>query len=148
MEFDRKKIKTIQNCEEVKSGDVGWFSDSVRDIQAKVVLNGEMDTIDKINISTPNGPFQPMQGEFSSQYFYPYEPPKKEYRKFDSPEEFIPFRDRWVLYGGKTTKINSYSGFGVSVGLSESMYNWVLALEMIRFEDGTPFGMEVKKKKN
>jgi len=81
MEFDRKKIKTIATCDEVKSGDVGWFSDSVRELQAKVVLNGEMDTIDKINISTPNGPFQPIWGEFSCQYFYPYEEPKAELPK-------------------------------------------------------------------
>ena len=148
MEFDRKKIKTIQNCEEVKSGDVGWFSDSVRDIQAKVVLNGEMDTIDKINISTPNGPFQPMQGEFFFPIFLPLRTTQERIPQVRLTRRVHPFRDRWVLYGGKTTKINSYSGFGVSVGLSESMYNWVLALEMIRFEDGNFFGMEVTDAKN
>lgn len=147
MEFDRKKIKTIQNCEEVKSGDVGWFSDSVRDIQAKVVLNGEMDTIDKINISTPNGPFQPMQGEFSSQYFYPYEPPKKEYRKFANAEEFAPFKDRWVRWGLNLLAIIGFNDNGIRLGnLTELTYGFVYGT--LTFEDGTPFGMEVTDAEN
>ena len=143
MEFDKTKILTCVTADQAKVGMNGWVADTLSVLMRRVkechpttiaVITGE--SMEKRFVSDAN----------AYALFYPA--PKTTYRPFRNAEEFKPFRDRWVLYGGKTTKINSYSGFGVSVGLSESMYNWVLALEMIRFEDGTPFGMEVTDAKN
>jgi len=150
MEFDRTKIKTIATCEDVKVGDKGWFSDDIHHLLAKVALGDDIDTIEKVNIEPVNGPFQPIHGEFSCRYFYPYEPPKKQYRKFANAEEFAPFRDRWARYinppasvgieifraGWYTNDRVMFLGIGPAFSFEE-------AYDTLLFEDGTPFGVEV-----
>jgi hypothetical protein len=70
-------------------------------------------------------------------------PSKPKYRPFANAEEFKPHRDRWWYF--KDDQRNhrrpaaSYDDIGISA------WDWKEMLERAFFEDGTPFGIEVKE---
>lgn len=77
------------------------------------------------------------------------EPPKPKYRPFANAAEFEPHRDRWVEYTsprkGDTSfyRITCYDDERVWLGPDNGGKTFTEAMEVLKFDDGSPFGMEV-----
>jgi hypothetical protein len=67
---------------------------------------------------------------------------QKGYRQFENAEEFKPFRDRWWRY--KSEKFTSRPPRGYDDCGWIGGDTWERLFDAIVFDDGTPFGVEVK----
>lgn len=74
----------------------------------------------------------------------------KRYRPFANAAEFEPFRDRWVKYNGdndceenNVARVVEYSD--VSASINQDTDTWKDHFDNYAFDDGTPFGIEVKE---
>ena len=67
----------------------------------------------------------------------------KQYRPFANAKEFEPHRDRWVSIqiNGMLTKPVSYNEDRLFVG--DMWFVWSDAFTHLRFDDGSPFGVEI-----
>ena len=78
------------------------------------------------------------------------------YRPFANAAEFDPYRDRWIIDGTSRLKVVWYSDANIELGghelnlrltkkqCSTKFWYWKEAFEKFTFEDGSPFGVEVK----
>lgn len=156
MEFDKTKVFTTFNCDEVKVGSKGYFADSKESLVTKVQLEDKDDyrTLVMIDI---NSEFALRTEESQYLYFYLVEEPK-ELVPFDSVEELIEFwvnkrfKGRpqynaelemplvWVTHKASNEKylINSFKDGVVSIG----GLNFILKdlFKFYTFLDGSPIG--------
>ncbi len=87
MDFDKTKIFTTVNADEVKIGSIGYFGDTL-DLLSRNFLNGEhLGIIDRIE--TPNNMFRFSTKNNTFNLFYLIEEPKAEekYRPYKNTEE-------------------------------------------------------------
>ena len=63
------------------------------------------------------------------------------YRPFANAAEFDPYRDRWIIDGTSRLKVVWYSDASLC---TSKIWYWKEAFERFTFEDGSPFGVEVK----
>lgn len=170
MEFDKSKVYTALNADEVKVGSKGCFADNID--RLKEIVENEIrpfpDVLKKINAGYDIERFMNKNGT-SYVLFYLIEEPKEEkYRPYESTDEMIedfkerikaygaaPFRcpmfmqNIWVMDKLKSDKKYLITGFeNDNVGLSNDYSFWdfeSLFKEFI-YLDGTPCGkLEIKK---
>jgi hypothetical protein len=98
-----------------------------------------------------NGILDKWDGAVPSNDVYPVlrkiEKPKR-YRPFANAEEFKPHRDRWTFHPNCPDKLFSLTAYdddeGVYDGRQLYSYSHLFECET-KFEDGTPFGVEVEE---
>ena len=71
----------------------------------------------------------------------------KQYRAFENAAEFKPHRDRWVEYTSPNCdysmyQISAYSSQRVWLGPNATGIEYREAFHCLKFDDGTPFGVE------
>ena len=72
----------------------------------------------------------------------------KQYRAFANAAEYEPHRDRWVEYTSPNCdysmyQISAYSSQRVWLGPNATGIEYREAFHCLKFDDGTPFGVEV-----
>lgn len=144
MKYDIKKIYAINNADEVKVGMKGYAFNTLNSLHNTFQNASNTlrlpDEIVSINMDSAS-PFRIKEANASYVFFYPYEEPIIEYRPFKNVEEFLPFRDRWILLNGVTIKTNGYNECGTLIGNSGIIGSWERGFKELKFDDGTPFGV-------
>lgn len=87
MEFDKSRVFTALNAEEVKVGSKGYGSDSMEDLKNKVIKGGELSEL--IEIRGEDSILRFIDGLFRSYslFYLIKEPEEKKYRPYHSPAE-------------------------------------------------------------
>ncbi|MFN7318542.1 MAG: hypothetical protein ACK5S6_03425 [bacterium] len=67
----------------------------------------------------------------------------KRYRPFENAEEFKPFRDAWFVREGAMCQICRYDDDGIWIGGTYHFVSFKQCCRSLKFDDGTPFGVEV-----
>ena len=76
-------------------------------------------------------------------------PKPKQYRAFENGAEYEPHRDRWVEYTSPNRddysmyRISGYSSQRVWLGPNATGIEYREAFHCLKFDDGSPFGVEV-----
>ena len=112
MEFDRSKVYTALNADEVKIGSKGYFADNLYELQC--VIHNKKDNFFTIKeILKPDEEFRflakNLVGDYDSwNLFYLVEEPKeKKFRPYKDTDEMIEdFKKRYNSYGGWSGKNN------------------------------------------
>jgi hypothetical protein len=67
------------------------------------------------------------------------------YRPFQNVAEYEQHRDRWLIYKDESLYRSwCYDNQGVFVGIHTLRFQWKYAFEVLKFDDGTPFGVRVE----
>jgi hypothetical protein len=67
------------------------------------------------------------------------------YRPFQNVAEYEQHRDRWLIYKDESLYRSwCYDNQGVFVGNKTLRFQWKYAFEVLKFDDGTPFGVRVE----
>ena len=112
MEFDKSKVYTAVNADEVKVGSKGYFADNLYELQC--VIHNKKDNFFTIKeILKPDEEFRflakNLVGDYDSwNLFYLVEEPKeKKFRPYKDTDEMIEdFKKRYNSYGGWSGKNN------------------------------------------
>ncbi len=112
MEFDKSKVYTALNADEVKIGSKGYFADNLYELQC--VIHNKKDNFFTIKeILKPDEEFRflakNLVGDYDSwNLFYLVEEPKeKKFRPYKDTDEMIEdFKKRYNSYGGWSGKNN------------------------------------------
>ena len=110
MKFDKSKVFTTLNADELKVGSKGYFTDNIESLELVVqsedyLAFGELEKIQKPNMSYR---FGMKESDKSFNLFYLVkEPLEKKFRPYSNPEEMIEdFKRRYNAYGGWSGKDN------------------------------------------
>lgn len=110
MKFDKSKVFTTLNADELKVGSKGYFTDNIESLESVVqsedyLAFGELEKIQKPNMSCR---FRMKESNTSFNLFYLVEEPKEEkFRPYSNPDEMIEdFKKRYNSYGGWSGKNN------------------------------------------
>ena len=112
MEFDKNKVYTAANADEVKVGSKGFVADSLYELRTKVKAGEDRYSIVEIvciNDETKNTRFCiENDGPESFHLFYLVEEPKeKKFRPYKNTDEMVEdFKKRYNSYGGWSGKNN------------------------------------------
>ena len=68
---------------------------------------------------------------------------QKQYRQFGNGEEFEPFRDRWFEREGAMCKVAQYDKHGIWIAGTNHFVSFSECCRSLKFDDGSPFGVEV-----
>ena len=110
MKFDKSKVFTALNADELKVGSKGYFTDNIESLELVVqsedyLAFGELEKIQKPNMSYR---FGMKESNRSFNLFYLVkEPQEKKFRPYSNPDEMIEdFKKRYNTYGGWSGKDN------------------------------------------
>lgn len=110
MKFDKSKVFTALNADELKVGSKGYFTDNIESLELVVqsedyLAFGELEKIQKPNMSYR---FGMKESDKSFNLFYLVkEPQEKKFRPYSNPDEMIEdFKRRYNAYGGWSGKDN------------------------------------------
>jgi len=110
MLFDKSKVFTALNADELKVGSKGYFTDNIESLESVVqsedyLAFGELEKIQKPNMSCR---FRMKESNTSFNLFYLVEESEeKKFRPYSNPEEMIEdFKKRYNAYGGWSGKDN------------------------------------------
>lgn len=110
MEFDKSKVFTVVNADELKLGSIGYFANSLQSLETQV--EQEEDTATTL-IGVVPGNNYPFIEESENKYCLFYlveEPEEKKYRPYKDGDEFIAdFKRRWEKYSGVKFHENAMS---------------------------------------
>lgn len=109
MEFDKSKVYTALNADEVKIRSKGYFSDNLKNLSFAVEeeYSPAYGEIEEIKDSSYGCRFL-KKGSYNYSLFYPIEEPKENrFRPYSNPDEMIEdFKKRYSSYGGWSGKEN------------------------------------------
>lgn len=94
MKFDKTKVYSSANADEVKRGSVGYFADTLRELKAAVKDGRAKRTLTRVEDDSRLYRFCPGKADTTYALFYLVKEPKK--------EELCTYRElaQWLLYGG------------------------------------------------
>lgn len=102
MEFDKKKVYTALNADELKQGDKVFVADSIAHLRAKVEYGEDIETIEKIRSDSEFKRFFTKEGYSAKGFAYLVEKvPKLEIEPYQSIEEM---KSDWASYMGYPPK--------------------------------------------
>lgn len=149
MEFDKTKVFTVFNCDEVKVGSKGYFSD-YKDFLIKHIQSEDKDFYSTVlNIETNNEyAFRSCSGGY--RYFYLVEEPKEKAKRPCTREELVEMLKKQGIQMLKTrdedidTVISMSEYYGVTsvVTIADRDYSYEELCEQFTLLDGTPLWME------
>lgn len=109
MEFDKSRVYTMLNADEVKEGSEGYFADNFKDLK-DIVASEFSERFGKISKIKAEGYCLRFHKEDSYDYSIFYlvkEPQEKKFRPYSNPDEMIEdFKKRYNSYGGWSGKEN------------------------------------------
>mgnify|MGYP001412087560 CR=1 FL=1 len=136
MKFDKSKV-CVAGLHEVKEGTLGWFADSINELEEYATQNSVNECLAK------------MKGQRDCLYvdelntvwrfFYPL--PKNQYRPYKTIEEALTLKGKWLKHKSwdcffEVTKIEMLNGSAIINNIESSFL-----YEMYTMEDGTPIGI-------
>ena len=160
MTFDKSKVYTVLNADEVKAGSKGYFADSINVLRKLVEKNANLEVLRKVD--EEDSPYRFVKDGTQYALFYLVEEPQEEkYRPYESTDEMIedykerikaygavPFRcpmfmqNIWIMEGGVSKHlITDFSKIIVNTSRNtislEDLFNGFTYL------DGTPCGKKI-----
>lgn len=167
MEFDKSRVYTELNADEVKIGSKGYFSDNLWDLMKKVERNNKdyLRTVSFIKDKTITNRFLITDNISSYHFFYLVEEEEEKWRPYKDTDEMIyDFLKRYNSYNGNCNKNNpmynpliwikrtdsQYAELIVAISKKNVCANAVYTLKML-FDDftylnGSPCGIKEEKK--
>lgn len=110
MEFDKRKVFTVLNADEVKLGSKGYFADSLDDLRQLIAAGDEDRFFGRIAGIAPADEiyrFTDICGNSYNLFYFVEEPQKKKFRPYKDTDEMIEdFKRRYSSYGGWSGKGN------------------------------------------
>lgn len=112
MEFDKSKVYTLLNADEVKIGSEGYFADNLEDLKdiverERVEYYGKIGSIGSIEVESYSCRFHKKDKYCYGLFYLVKEPKEKKFRPYSNPEEMIEdFKRRYNAYGGWSGKDN------------------------------------------
>lgn len=109
MEFDKSKVYTLLNADEVKIGSEGYFADNLDDLKdmverERVEYCGKIDSIEAESYSCR---FHKKDKYSYGLFYLVKEPQEEKFRPYSNPDEMIEdFKKRYNAYGGWSGKDN------------------------------------------
>ena len=159
MEFDKSRVYTALNADELPIGSKCVFADTVKALREEVETGDTVDVVRKFTglygCVEDYGDIQFSDGFYTYNYAYLIEPPAEpKYKPFESIEkamEAIKAHGGWVK--DKTTddlklitSIGKISDSVASIGVGGSYYTFTTFLDRYVFaDDGSPFGELVEE---
>ena len=159
MEFDKSRVYTVLNADELPIGSKCVFADTVKALREEVETGDTVDVVRKFTglygCVEDYGDIQFSDGFYTYNYAYLIEPPAEpKYKPFESIEkamEAIKAHGGWVK--DKTTddlklitSIGKISDSVASIGVGGSYYTFTTFLDRYVFaDDGSPFGELVEE---
>lgn len=166
MEFDKSKIYTVVNADEVKIGSKGYFANTILELETCVELEASLNELEEIFSKDISYRFKPVNNNgISYMLFYLVEEPEeKKYRPYKDTNEMIEdFLKRYNYYSEARNAHNPmcnpliwgrsvHTGFEkLVVGIAkdrplvyfaseEDGYSLVSLFEDFTYLDGTPCG--------
>ena len=160
MEFDKSRIYTVVNADEVKLGSAGYFADSIYSLQQAVQHNDKecFGKVDCIKGTNTGFRFVADNGTCFSLFYFIEEPKEKELRPYKDTDEMIDHFCRhfnlipqdhrlptlWVKNNDKKYLITRVSENTVTVCFEENVFTFGLIrlLDDYMWLDGSPCGIE------
>lgn len=150
MEFDKTKVFTTFNCDEVRVGSKGYFADSKESLVTKVNLEDKdyCCTLSRID-AKDDLPFQLGVGGFF-RYFYLVEEPKEKTKRPCTREELIEMLKKQGLpmlkeknsKGNYTVIIRSFTDTEITLGYGACYTQYEKLCEDYTLLDGTELWVE------
>lgn len=143
MEFDKTRVYTALNADEVKVGSKGYFADSINDLKKKVNDGNELLTLTKIYGEESATRFSVSPISSYILFYLVEEPKEKIYRPYDDITEMPngAMLDIVVSRDGTRLLITATEDKRVYLGPQ----GWVSLLDLYQFyvwPNGTPCGVE------
>ena len=160
MEFDKSRIYTVVNADEVKLGSAGYFADSIYSLQQAVQHNDKecFGKVDCIKGTNTGFRFVADNGTCFSLFYFIEEQEEKELRPYKDTDEMIDHFCRhfnlipqdhrlptlWVKNNDKKYLITRVSENTVTVCFEENVFTFGLIrlLDDYMWLDGSPCGIE------
>lgn len=164
MEFDKSKVFTVVNADELKLGSIGYFANSLQSLKTQV--EQEEDTATTLIRVAPGNNY-PFIEESGNEYFLFYlveEPEEKKFRPYKNCDEMIEdFKRRYNSYGGWSGKdnpmynpliwvkkraiervecISSFNDEAVYISLADYWYSMEEIFKNFTYLDDSPCGIE------
>lgn len=107
MEFDKSKVYTALNADEVKVGSKGYFADTLSQLEYAVLGDIDYGMIDKILPTNAEYRFKSRYSTMFNLFYLIEEPKEKKFRPYKDTDEMIEdFKIRYNSYGGWNGKNN------------------------------------------
>ena len=109
MEFDKSKVYTLLNADEVKIGSEGYFADNLECLKEIIELKRDdyYGKIDNIEVEIYSCRFHKKGKHCYGLFYLVKEPEEEKFRPYSNPEEMIEdFKKRYNAYGGWSGKDN------------------------------------------
>ena len=129
MTFDKNKVYTALNVDEVKVGSKGYFADKLKDLKALVSADGDLCTLADVMGEDYERRFD--EGTDYWNLFYLVEEPKEEkYRPYENTDEMIEdFKERAKAYGANFFKCPM---FNPTIWIKDKIENKYLIISYIK----------------
>ncbi len=168
MEFDKSKVYTALNADEVKVGSKGFFADCIDTLKAFVTNGDDFDVLEEIGPEYDSERFKQKNGATYLLFYLVEEPEEEKYRPYENTDEMIEdFKERARAYGAyfsgcpmfnptiwvKDKERNNVSLIALLTGvcsqkficLGDVRYELKTLLENFTYLDGTPCGKKIEE---
>ena len=140
MTFDKSKV-CVAGLHEIPVGTKGYCANTVAQLESRVVTEYESDVC---TICEEHDGYYCVRGKnynFDGTMFYPL--PEKQYRPFETIEEALTLKGRWLKHKNwdsfiEVTKIEMLNGDALINDISPSFL-----YALYTMDDGTPVGVEI-----
>ena len=149
MEFDKSRVYTAVNADELKIGSTCIFADSLGELRAYVECDCTVDVLKKIEDEGKEARFNTEQGLSWHLAYLTEQPAEPEYKPFESVEEAmkaIKAHGGWIKYkvSASYSLVIAY-GRGSIYTNAKCIYMQDLFDDYVFADDGSPCGMRVEK---
>ena len=143
MEFDKTRVYTVCNADEVKVGSKGYFADSISDLKKKVDEGSELLTLTKIYGEESATRFSVSPISSYILFYLVEEPKEKVYRPYNDTAEMPNGAVFDIVISREGTRLLITAAEDKRVYLGPQ--GWVSLLDLYQFymwPNGTPCGVE------
>ena len=107
MKFDKSKVYTALNADEVRIGSKGYFASTIADLRITVEGDWTLRDVKVIRDDNWVSRFEDDNGDYYSFFYLVEEPKENRFRPYSNPDEMIEdFKKRYNSYGGWSGKDN------------------------------------------
>ena len=101
MKFDKSKVYTALNADEVRIGSKGYFASTIADLRITVEGDWTLRDVKVIRDDNWVSRFEDDNGDYYSFFYLVEEPKENRFRPYSNPDEMIEdFKKRYSSYGG------------------------------------------------
>lgn len=146
MEFDKSRVFTALNAEEVKVGSKGYGADSIEDLKDKVITGGELSELGEVRGEGSILRFIDTLSRSYALFYLVKEPKEKPYRPYKDTDEIPDGAMLNVVISHDSTRLLITAVEDKRVYLGPQ--GWVDMFDLYKYylwSDGTPCGKEVSE---